>query len=373
MRTPIDLARQSSILLLFHGNQSRRSVPRPGPPTRRPAPPPSLESLEGDHSASWQFKHRSTTAVIGHNILWLHLVQAIRYLFTGTFLTPAFLITLPMDVALTVTSHWIAIGPRFLDPIRSFLSGKALGPNLEQIARIVANTVFGTLNIVIFWSVYEWLHPSRSVLTARNVLSALGLCLVVYILLQISKTSLFHTMPLNADRRRCHEALALFPELSTLESAASASARASGIAPQQVSALMLTWLDRLIFRLPFEERIAGSSLGDRDDIHKALRRIASASSAEGLAEARRTLVGRLLRLHDSEGSDPLLSSTVAGVLTLDHPFSAARSIELLNFLHDRRASHRRYVRVAAFFDQLLATGLAGGVGLYSLNASVLGM
>lgn len=142
----------------------------------------------------------SVVSTLVSGATWLSIVQGGKVvLLENKFWSPGFAVTLPMDIGLTLVSHFFAL--------ESFAALENKSPRQSFWIRAGINTAQGSLVIPLFWALFNHLHSngigsSHYAITPVTCLGAAGLCAVVYPTLQRTKQFLFKERPLARDRER---------------------------------------------------------------------------------------------------------------------------------------------------------------------------
>ncbi|MEC9281342.1 MAG: hypothetical protein VX642_01420, partial [Bdellovibrionota bacterium] len=142
----------------------------------------------------------SLNSTIINSVLWLSTVQMIKYLSlpegSREFFTDAMLVTVPLDVGLTLMSHYISLGK--IQWLKAFSEGKILGPKYEFWSRVAANTLISTGGILASWSM-AGLAGINIPIESETIIVALSLSAVVYTSMQFVKPALFKNLPAVSD------------------------------------------------------------------------------------------------------------------------------------------------------------------------------
>jgi hypothetical protein len=328
---------------------------------------------------------------------WLSATQAAKSLaFENPFLSPSFLITLPMDVGLTLASHFFAL--------ESFSALHGLSKQKAFWARAAFNTGLGSLIIPAFWALFNGLHELGLTETSYNIspltcLGAAGLCAVVYPSLQKSKNFLFKERPLALDQRRFEWLQKSFQiELHDLLEIMSTREQELNLSRNEISRLAL--LSNIIGSRPLELGVLKienflEDLKSQESLkayHQRIKRIIQnlelthdemRSEVSGLKKfylnflkkdrlklieqkrirLRHQLIQELLQL-EIRG---FKSDEIQKLLILDESFTSQQSLLFHRELQRIIQSRRLNTIAHSFLDQALAVGVAGGLFLYGVN------
>jgi hypothetical protein len=344
----------------------------PTPPEVQPLPveevvPDSSRSLfeeaaqlEGHH---FDYYHRSFSSTLASSVMMLSGVQCVRALSRGEFLTPSFLITVPLDVALTLTSHAIALN--HIPFLKRIFDGDVFDKKFEAPTRIGANVLMGVSYIYASWGMADVNF------TLEKCLMALGLCAVVYPTLYVLKRGIFKKIPLNRDLKRLKKFRSNphFGEaFQKLESEILSQAAANNIPEEERESLLLTALENLVLERPYEDDVRGlPSLSERKDIQAAIRKADRAVLKPHKEKARIGLIEKLLKVASQRGPGNQAAKDARRVLNLGEPLTQKGSLNLMKSMVKRYRAHRRWVWIGSLVDQSVSVGIAGGIGLYEVN------
>lgn len=351
-----------------------------------------LEELSVSNSRFWEINQNifstSMDSTIFWGTTWLSAVQGGKHLLLGNaFFTPGFIITLPMDIGLTITSHFFSL--------ESFTASDNLSPRQDFWLRSAFNTTMGSIFIPLVWSLFNVLHSygwndTKYAITPLTCLGAAGLCAVVYPTLQRSKNFLFKERPLARDRNRLEDIRKNFKELAEQIIQKSRKRGAElGFNTDAAEALSLSVLSSLITSYEYEDAIELIPELMRDSrvrrlvkkienldeqknrklsgLHSLSLRILKKDRDHQLVmkqmKWRRKLIDYLLELESQNHH----SQIIRRLLYLGEAFTEEQSIEFHRALSQYSQEKRQEIFISSLLDQMLSVGIAGGLFLYGIN------
>ena len=320
----------------------------------------------------------SLPSTIVSSAMWLSFVQLIRFASSGesaSYFSDAFLLTLPIDVALTLISHAISVGN--IPYLKAATEGKLFGPNYEFATRVASNVLVASSVIVSGWAI------AGIDLSSEKVLAAFALCAAVYPSLQYTKNFLFKKVPERKNTLDFKRLKSEAPLLtSNLQTSLQARAKELDISSKDFEASFTNVLDAVVFSEAWELRIKNSELLNNKKIYakyldiqkikKAFYSINSESAAQKLLlklqSARRALVEQVLV--SSSSLSLAQQMHYKNFIHFDKSTSLDENIILLERLVKIHKEKRFMIFSSSIIDQALAVGIAGGILLYHLNAWV---
>jgi hypothetical protein len=310
----------------------------------------------------------SLSSTITSSIIWLSTVQALKYFSLSAhgaeFLTTAFLITVPLDVGLTITSHWIALGK--LAWLKKFAEGSYVKPKFQFWSRVAANVTIASTGIVGSWAIANGLGANINI-NAQSILAAIFLCSLVYPSLQLTKPYLFNKIPnigMKSDKEKLKYLLA--NEYYELGNLLKENANINKINQKDAEALFVQMLDLVLSLKDWESKITpdiGSKLSLKSQ--KILADINNAKeqdSTEQLLPRRQRLIESLLK--DLENAPIEEKQAIKEALKIEE-ISIENSIAVHALISNSRKRRAALLFGASLIDQAIAVGFAGGVLLYS--------
>ncbi|PIR23103.1 MAG: hypothetical protein COV44_05105 [Deltaproteobacteria bacterium CG11_big_fil_rev_8_21_14_0_20_45_16] len=332
--------------------------------------------------------NESLPSTLVSGFAWLNAAQVIRtqLVASPTYLTPALLITAPLDLGLTIVSHYNSLAEA---PGLRNLKGRA-----AFWARAAINTVVGTGGIVGFWALYNFLQTQglpvgNYAINPRHCALAIGLCSIVYPSLQASKTILFKKLPALRDIQFSETLKTELPDFwKSLEETGRRRADDLNISELD-DHILLGLLEYSVTRFPIEnslelqniskddpqlqsllEKI--SSLHERSQQrapawkrrwHQLIRFDSNAKLESQMAKIRRQIINRLLELQERQNT----TNEISNILDMGDGLSETERIRLHHIMAARMKVYSTQIVVSSIIDQFLAVMIAGGVGLYHLN------
>lgn len=308
----------------------------------------------------------SLKSTIANSAIWLLSVQGLKYSLMkeqgAEFMTTAFLITLPLDVSLTIMSHWISLGK--LPWLKNFAEGKLLGPRYQFWSRIAANVVIGSSAIIGSWAVANQFGANINIGT-ETISAAIVLCMLVYSSMQVTKPFLFQSIPnlsIQNDQKKVEKILGKLAP--ALKRQFQDRAQEQEINPKDAEALFLQMLELVILMKPWEAKARLSTMSlNNSKILDLISQIefAKAESPSKVLELRRHLIAELLKEADSNKYN---ESELRQTLKL-RDLDLSSSVHLLKKMGRFHSKRKFLIFGASMLDQALAVGFAGGVLLYS--------
>ncbi|MAF91412.1 MAG: hypothetical protein CL674_09065 [Bdellovibrionaceae bacterium] len=308
----------------------------------------------------------SLNSTIINSVLWLSAVQMIKYMSlpegSREFFTDAMLVTVPLDVGLTLMSHYISLGK--LQWLKAFSEGKLLGPKYEFWSRVAANTLISTGGILSSWSLAN-LAGINIPIESDTVLAALSLSAIVYTSMQIVKPALFKQLPAISDwnsEKRLKKILG--PRLTSLKQEILQNqdqvpedtilARDIFLKSLEIIIVQKKWYDKI----DYLNNIGVLSARQKQAFTPLLKKYRKASSSQDKFEIERSILSKIIFFENANRSVPGVSLELSG---MNLPQSKALISAILKNSRDRKIS----VHAASLIDQSLWVGFAGGVLLYS--------
>lgn len=361
----------------------------------------SIQKISMADKSQWALDQSVFSSSVDTTIFWggtwLSGTQAMKSLaLQNPFLSPSFAITLPMDVGLTLASHFFAL--------ESFSAIHHLSKKQEFWVRAGFNTALGSLIIPGFWALFNGLHSLGLSDTTYNIspitcLGAVGLCAVVYPSLQKSKNFLFKERPLAQDqknfkwlKKRFQNELSGILEsiskrekdLDLSESEVSRVALISNIIGSQPLEVGLNQIDKFFSELQKEQalhshekrirKIMGKLQASNDEMKtevsglkkwylSVLKKDRIKIIEQRKIHLRHQLIQELLAL-ETRG---FMSEEIQKLLWIDEAFTPQQSLLFHRDLQNMIKSRRFHTVIHSFLDQALAVGVAGGLFLYGVN------
>lgn len=311
----------------------------------------------------------SLGSTITNGVLWLTAVQAIKYMAFkeqgAEFLTNAFMVTVPLDIGLTLVSHWISLGK--FPALKNFTEGKTFGPKYEFWSRVAANVSISTLGITSAWAIANQ-FGAKIPIQLDTISAAIILCMLVYPTLQVTKPFLLDKLPNLSNSRDQKEVEKIMgPLFNKIKAKIQSKAKDENIDPLEAEKLFLQMLDLVISANNWEQKITDTSLVDNNLRIKTLLKRISSLKKQSTNENKISLV-RLRQELSYEASKEIQKSKYSESLE-NHVFAieglgSRQSIELISKLGKIRRNRAIKVFGASVVDQALAVGIAGGVLLY---------
>lgn len=310
-------------------------------------------------------------ATIFTGVAWLTAVQVAKsFLIRESgqpIFTHTYMLTVPIDVLLTVVSHFVSLGK--VPGLQKIMRGDFVKGKLEYWYRTAVNTVMSSSVIVASWAA-AGIDINSSTILAASTLSA-----GVYATLQVTKPFLFKTLPERKGIRANERFKENEPEISELlYKAALEQTDRLGVDIKTIETNFIYALDSLVLRTSYETRIPTDLLA-HGRISKLIEQIAQVKEqlkletevkqshrlAISLKSLRRKLVHQLLDIY-SKGA---WQNEIVRILKIDRELGVEGSIKLHRILDEISAERQTALYVASIADQALAVGIAGGVFLYS--------
>lgn len=310
----------------------------------------------------------SLGATITSSIIWLSTVQALKYLSLSAhgaeFLTTAFLITVPLDVGLTITSHWIALGK--LAWLKKFAEGSYVKPKFQFWSRVAANVTIASTGIVGSWAIANGLGASINI-NAQSILAAIFLCSLVYPSLQLTKPYLFQKIPnigMKADKEKLKYLLS--NEYYQLDRLLKENANTNKINPKEAEELFVQMLDLVLSLKAWENQIPKELYSELSPKTKNIIEEIEENkidAANGKLLTNRQLLIRSL-VNDSKKLSEKNRMAIENILRIEE-LSLENSLAIHELLASSRQRRKALLFGASLVDQAIAVGFAGGVLLYS--------
>lgn len=310
------------------------------------------------------FDHRSFPSTFATSIAMMSAVQFVRAASGGDFFSASFGLTLPLDAALTLTGHAIALN--HIPALKKVFDGEVFGSRFEAPTRIGANILMGTAYTYASWGM------AGVDFTSTKCLLALGLCGVVYPTLFFIKSRIFKKIPLNKDQERVEEFRNnenFGQAFQELEAKIMARAEELDIPEAERKYLTLTALENILLNHRHENIVRNTpSLIARKDVQKALKKINHAILRSSKQKAKINLINLLANIAEENDEDGVAASEDAKrILRFGNSLTSEQSIALTRAIAKRFHDHRRWVWAGSLADQFVSVGIAGGIGLYHVN------
>jgi hypothetical protein len=328
--------------------------------------------LKSDWSPQDRVFSDTLGATILNGVTWLTAVQVAKSFLVREqgqpIFTEAYMLTVPIDILLTVVSHYISLGK--VPGLKKLLDGNFIKGKLEYWYRTAVNTLISSSVIVASWGA-AGIDINSSTIVAAATLSA-----GVYATLQVTKPYLFQTLPSRAGRRDTESLRASEPKLTeAYYQQALEQAVRLGVDPKQIEASFVYALDSLVLRTNYESRITHFALINHARISDILVKIEAVKQqlqietnqklvlklTLTLKNLRRKLVHNLLEIH-SLGAWQL---EIQNILKIDQELGVYGSLKLHQHLDRSSKQRQKNLYLASLADQAIAVGIAGGVLLYS--------
>lgn len=331
-----------------------------------------LSGIREAKPIDWEHKDRSLLAVAANSVIWLSGVESIRLLSNASAFGTAFIANTSIDVILTALSHQISLG-NVPASFKKLLEGKQ---NYKRRALINTSMAMSVLlpiwaisaaasgaEIQSFeaWAQAEVIHPAGPAL-------ALGMLYSAYRIAPYIKKFFFQDIPLRADQKEWNELQTQFPEqMSQLEHIARDRARELNLETEIFEKLVMSLVEVVRLRIPYEERLSEELLANRS-ISNIADKISKSESELEKSRLRKKLIQKLIKLYDSG----LHQNSVNETLSLGEPFDSHSSLALHRYLNKRSWKKTLRLAVTAFIDQSFWVGFLGGVVLRGITGFALG-
>lgn len=310
----------------------------------------------------------SLKSTIINGVAWLTAVQAVKFAafqaHGAEFLSTAFLVTVPLDVGLSILSHYIALGK--IPLLKKFSEGKLLGPKYEFWSRVAANVTFSTAGIAGAWGIANYFGANIPI-GFETISAAILLCMLVYPSLQITKPLLLDKFP-NLSNKSDKEDIShfmkeLFPKV---QKAIQSRANWEEVDPIEANKLFIQMLDLVVSSNPWEKRLEKTKIvEDSPKLQKLIEEIEvekRSNSGSGNLTALRQELSYTAALQAKKKFYP--AKLTEKVFKFDS-MNPDANINLLIKLGSIRKNKAAKIFGASILDQALAVGFAGGVLLYS--------
>lgn len=278
------------------------------------------------------------------------------------FFTDAMLVTVPLDVGLTLMSHYISLGK--IQWLKAFSEGKILGPKYEFWSRVAANTLISTGGILASWSM-AGLAGINIPIESETIIAALSLSAVVYTSMQFVKPALFKNLPAVSDwasEKRLKKILG--PRIEKIKNEILENQNQIPDDPVLARDIFLKSLEIIVIqrdwhkKISYLDQINVLSREQKKTFSPLLNKYRLASNEQDKYNIQKNILTKIMNFEKSGKSIPGLSLELDG---LNIPQSKALISTILKNSRDRRLS----VHAASLIDQSLWVGFAGGVLLYS--------
>lgn len=308
----------------------------------------------------------SLNSTIINSVLWLSAVQMIKYMSlpegSREYFTDAMLVTVPLDVGLTLMSHYISLGK--LHWLKAFSEGKFLGPKYEFWSRVAANTLISTGGILGSWSL-AGLAGINIPIQADSILAALSLSAIVYTSMQVIKPALFKNLPAISDwksEKRLSKILG--PKLLEIKKAILENHSQKIEDPILARDLFLKSLEIIIVQKNWYDKI--NTLNQIDVLSKEqkrelsplLKKYREAENEQEKFELQKNILAKIMYFEKRD-------QPIIGLKLELEGLNLPQSKSLIQAILDNSRERKFSINAASLIDQSLWVGFAGGVLLYS--------
>lgn len=312
--------------------------------------PSLLSRIESSEQKDWVFNHGSTLSIVIGNAAILTGTEGLRTISGQPSFNADFVLNSGIDMSMTLLAHQVALIPI------PWIIKKRLSRWGEFFLRAGTNTM---VDFAVLLTAWKAAAASRGVvIDSPEKWGAFVFCLATYFTLQMYRDFAFVNYPLRQDAKLVTKLIGEAFHFRTVIDLAKEKGRLLGLPPAEVERLVMTFIEHVIIKIPFENRMQ-----EYPEIVQAVN-----WKKHDSIKARWDLLEGLIKLSKER---PELKNQIGKIVFLGDPMTQDESLNIISHWLERVHVRRRTVRWAAGIDRILGGVIAGGLVMRQMTAGAL--